>query len=47
MHKLEEIVDRIRDEFDIRTKARDNALAQARQLTRSCSLAIRAVTRND
>ncbi|MDK1081406.1 MAG: haloacid dehalogenase [Anaerolineae bacterium] len=47
MHKLEEIVDRIREEFDIRTKARDNALAQARQLTRACSLAIRAVHRND
>ncbi|KXK12914.1 MAG: translin family protein [Chloroflexi bacterium OLB14] len=30
-----------------KSKARDNALAQARQLTRACSLAIRAVHRDD
>jgi len=47
MHKLEKIVDRIRQGFDTRTAARDQALAQARQLTRACSLAIRAVHRDD
>ena len=47
MHKLEHIADSIRDDFDIRTAARDKALAQARQLTRACSLAIRAVHRDD
>ncbi|MDQ3004156.1 MAG: haloacid dehalogenase [Chloroflexota bacterium] len=47
MHKLENIADRIRQKFDIRTAMRDQALAQARQLTRACSLAIRAVHRDD
>ncbi len=47
MHKLEQIADRIRQDFDSRTAARDQALAQARQLTRACSLAIRAVHRDD
>ena len=47
MHKLENIVDKIRQDFDTRSAARDKALAQARQLTRSCSLAIRAVHRDD
>jgi translin len=47
MHKLENIVDHIRQDFDTRTAARDKALAQARQLTRACSLAIRAVHRDD
>jgi translin len=47
MHKLEEIADKIRQKFDIRTTLRDKALAQARQLTRACSLAIRAVHRDD
>jgi translin len=47
MHKLESIADQIRQNFDERTGARDRALAQARQLTRSCSLAIRAVHRDD
>jgi len=47
MHKLEEIADRIRQKFDVRTSMRDQALAQARQLTRACSLAIRAVHRDD
>jgi translin len=47
MHKLEDIADRIRSNFDVRTLARDKALAQARQLTRACSLAIRAVHRSD
>ena len=47
MHKLEPIADKIRQEFDARTSARDRALAQARQLTRACSLAIRAVHRDE
>lgn len=47
MHKLEHIANDIRQDFDTRTTARDKALAQARQLTRACSLAIRAVHRDD
>ena len=47
MHKLEKIAEEIRKNFDTRTSARDQALAQARQLTRACSLAIRAVHRDD
>jgi translin len=47
MHKLENITDQIRQNFDARTAARDRALAQARQLTRACSLAIRAVHRDE
>ncbi len=47
MHKLQHIADQIRRDFDARTAARDRALAQARQLTRACSLAIRAVHRDE
>lgn len=47
MYKLEGIADRIRQNFDVRTSKRDEALKQARQLTRACSLAIRAVHRDD
>ena len=47
MHKLEKIAERIRQNFDVRTSKRDEALKQARQLTRACSLAIRAVHRDD
>ena len=47
MHKLPDIVDKIRKDLDARTAARDQALSQARQLTRACSLAIRAVHRDD
>ena len=47
MHKLESIAEQIRRTFDARTAARDQALAQARQLTRACSLAIRAVHREE
>ncbi len=47
MHKLENIAEKIRNDFDARTASRDQALAQARQLTRACSLAIRAVHRDD
>ena len=45
MHKLESITEQIRWDFDARTAARDKALATARQLTRACSLAIRAAHR--
>ena len=47
MHKLENIADRIRQKFDVRNAMRDQALAKARRLTRACSLAIRAVHRDD
>jgi translin len=47
MHKLESIAEQIRQDFDTRTANRDQALAQARQLTRACSLAIRAVHRDE
>jgi translin len=47
MHKLQSISDQIRQSFDTRSAARDQALAQARQLTRACSLAIRAVHRDE
>ena len=47
MHKLEKIAEQIRQDFEIRTELRDEALKQTRQLTRACSLAIRAVHRND
>ena len=47
MYKLETIAERIRQNFDVRTSKRDVALKQARQLTRACSLAIRAVHRDD
>ena len=47
MEKLETIAERIRQNFDVRTSKRDEALKKARQLTRACSLAIRAVHRDD
>jgi len=47
MHKLENIANRIREKFDVLTAMRDQALTQARALTRACSLAIRAVHRDD
>jgi len=47
MYQLETIAERIRQNFDVRTSKRDEALKQARQLTRACSLAIRAVHRDD
>jgi translin len=47
MHKLEKIAEHIRQNFEVRTSTRDDALKIARQLTRACSLAIRAVHRND
>ena len=45
MPKLDSIAERVRKDFDARTAARDKALATARQLTRACSLAIRAAHR--
>ena len=47
MQKLESIADRIRQGFEARSAARDHALARARQLTRACALAIRAVHRDE
>ena len=47
METLETIADHIRAGFDARTAARDQALTQARALTRACSQAIRAVHRDE
>jgi len=47
MQKLEKIAEQIRLDFEVRTALRDEALKQTRQLTRACSLAIRAVHRNE
>ncbi len=47
MHKLERIAEQIRRNFEARTTIRDQALAQARQLTRACALAIRAIHRGE
>ena len=47
MYKLEDIAERIRQNFDARTARRDEALKLARQLTRACSVSIRAVHRDD
>jgi translin len=47
MENLELIAERIRQSFDARTAARDNALSQARTLTRYCSNTIRAVHRGE
>ena len=47
MQNLEEIAEQIRHTFDVDTAARDQALAQARMLTRYCSQAIRAVHRGE
>jgi translin len=47
MQILDRLAEQIRQEFDARTGKRDEALAQARRLTRACSLAIRAVHRDE
>lgn len=47
MDHLDEIAERIRDEFDALNERRDNALVQARKLTRHCAHAIRAVHRQE
>jgi len=47
MENLEAITERIRQAFESRTRARDQALAQARSLTRHAALAIRAAHRSE
>jgi translin len=47
MTRLEETAERIHAAFEIRTAARDRALAQARTLTRHCANAIRAIHREE
>lgn len=47
MQQFNEIVENARRIFDERTKVRDQALVQARQLTRLSALTIRAVHRSD
>lgn len=47
MDNLDLIAEQVREQFDARTAARDQALTQARALTRYCSQAIRAVHRDE
>ncbi len=47
MDDLDAIVDRIRDHLEEKNAARDRALKQSRTLIRHCSLAIRAVHRDE
>jgi translin len=47
MSGLDEIAERIHQDFEQRTAARDRALTQARTLTRHCAHAIRAIHRNE
>lgn len=47
MDALEDIVDRIREHLEEKNSARDRALKQSRTLIRHCSLAIRAVHRDE
>lgn len=47
MPTLEEIAERIHETFEARTAARDQALSQARTLTRHCAHAIRAIHREE
>ncbi|HBY08572.1 MAG TPA: haloacid dehalogenase [Chloroflexi bacterium] len=47
MQNLDEIIERIHESFEDRTKVRDQALKQARLLTRHCANAIRAVHRDE
>ncbi|MFO3797324.1 MAG: haloacid dehalogenase [Anaerolineales bacterium] len=47
MDKLEAIAEEIRQTFDERIAARDQALSYARELTRACALAIRAAHREE
>ncbi len=47
MEILDDISEKIRQTFDARTAARDQALAQTRTLTRHCANAIRAVHRDE
>ena len=47
MDQLDEICEQIRADFNHKTTRRDTALAQARELTRHSSLAIRAIHREE
>lgn len=47
MQNLESITERIQEAFESRTRARDQALAQARILTRHAAHAIRAIHRSE
>ncbi|MBI9044463.1 MAG: haloacid dehalogenase [Anaerolineaceae bacterium] len=47
MEKLNQIIEKIRLDFDERTQIRDHALIQARKLTRNSANAIRAIHRNE
>lgn len=47
MPSLDEIAEIVHRDFEARTAARDEALATARQLTRACANAIRAVHRGE
>ena len=47
MNNLDNIAENIRTDFDALTAARDQALSQARTLTRHCAHAIRAIHRDD
>lgn len=47
MENLSAIIERIHQTFEARTQARDRALIQARQLTRLCAHAIRAIHRDE
>ncbi len=47
MERLETIAEQIHQAFEARTNARDEALSQARTLTRYCANAIRAVHRDE
>jgi translin len=47
MENLDEIIERIHESFEDRTKVRDQALKQTRMLTRHCANTIRAVHRDD
>lgn len=47
MEALSIIAEQVHKEFEVRTKARDQALAQARQLTRHSAHAIRAIHRSE
>ncbi len=47
MENIKEIGEKIHQEFEVRTRERDQALLQARRLTRHCANAIRAVHRGE
>ena len=47
MQNLDTIAERIRQTFEVRTAARDQALSQTRLLTRHCANAIRAIHRDE